>query len=775
VNWHEDGRESIVIRVWDRDSRQWRPEHALPFGAGLPAFHPSRSEIALTGPDGVVRIIDYLTGDLLRHSSARFVGSQTAFSPDGKLLAVSNHYQPAEILDAKTYSVVASIPDARQTSAVSWQPLGDAVFFGDLQGNTYAWNVKHRSGGLLPRAQKAIVESVLLSADGKLVATSSSDHITFVRRATGEFLFSVPGRALRFSAEGNRLAIADHGQVSLYEVTGGNALRFAPASVEGVQFSPDGKLLAAGGADCVRLFAADSLREVCQLALDPCGPVAFRPDGRELLTFGVFSHLWSWPLKRDASQPSWTVGPATRVPLPRESGKLHSLSLEPQRKGRTAAWSADGRTLAVVDYRHDRILLRRSADEPLSVFAELKAASSVLLSPDGKWLAASSEVHSHARVWNLADGRVAAQFPFVSKIAFSADGRLFATSSTHQVQLHRAGDWQTLHTVQRDIADGEASPVTFQPGGHLLAYAPGPGTICLLDTQSFRLVGMLQDREPLRLAQLSFSPDGSRLAFAGADSGLGVWDLAELRDELVKLGLPADGFPENAGDQAADIGDFKVEWAPNLPRPEQWARNWLLLAKWEMLQGSPAGALTHLTAALQQLRIGVTPLEKAELLAARGEVNLVNETPLAARDDWEQALSLNADLPETSLSLARLYLLGPAEVRAPRRALMLLATLVDAPDKERQVRQLSGIAKARLQQWDQARSLLHAEATAADPIGRLFLAVTLHHLGEQSAAADQLRAASESGERLRAKMSLVQRREFDAALADVGAALAAQP
>ena len=55
---------------------------------------------------------------------------------------------------------------------------------------------------------------------------------------------------------------------------------------------------------------------VAHLELDHYGPPAFRPDGGELLTFGILSHAWRWSI---APGPAGTprVGPARRVVLPR--------------------------------------------------------------------------------------------------------------------------------------------------------------------------------------------------------------------------------------------------------------------------------------------------------------------------------------------------------------------------------------------------------------------------------------------------------------------------
>jgi len=151
---------------------------------------------------------------------------------------------------------------------------------------------------------------------------------------------------------------------------------------EGVDFSPDGRWLITGGHHGARLWHAETLRELAYFGLDTCGPASFHPSGREVVTFGVFSQAWRWPLQRtDSYTLRWQLGPARRI-IPRDApGFIHEWSYLPQHHGRHAAWSRDGKLLAMADYRNGRVLLTESDNGSApKVFANLLNAGRVAIS-----------------------------------------------------------------------------------------------------------------------------------------------------------------------------------------------------------------------------------------------------------------------------------------------------------------------------------------------------------------------------------------------------------
>jgi tetratricopeptide (TPR) repeat protein len=411
----------------------------------------------------------------------------------------------------------------------------------------------------------------------------------------------------------------------------------------------------------------------------------------------------------------------------------------------------------VADNREGRILVSDRPDAPLRSFAQHLSVTSVAISADSQWIAAGALIHPRVQVWSAQDAKLALDLPSYSRVAFSADGQWFAAASTQHIRLYRTGSWQLERTLERTF-DAVPSPVAFQPGGDLLAYAAGPGKVHLFDTRAGRVLATLTDPEPRRISHLTFSPDGTRLAFAGFGWDAGVWDLHELKHGLAELGLPTDGLPSRSEPLATVDDRFTVEWGKQLPPPDQWAKNWLILANWELLQGNLGDAIANASKGLQSLRRGASAREKAELLAVRGNLHELSHTLDAARSDWQAALELDPDRPQTAVRLARLCLIGPARFRDVRRALGLLAPLT--PNEE--TRFLQAVADLRAGKAEPAKESLEP-LVAESPLAGVYLAMAQQRAGDGELARETLRAAETAWQQHRT-ISPVEPREFEDAV-----------
>ncbi len=279
-------------------------------------------------------------------------------------------------------------------------------------------------------------------------------------------------------------------------------------AVFGAAFSPDGERIASASQDGkVTFWDARSGQQLFQLQAHAkhARSVAFSPDGRLLATT-------SW----DRTVKIWDVQTLARRPDP---ASLHTL------RHHNVVWNAvfspDGKRLASAGDRP-------TPDETGGKLAEVK-------------------------VWDPVSGQERCTLEgqereIWSALAFSPDGQLLATGHLlsrdgivgNVVHIWDANTGRKIRTLA-----GHTQPVksvAFSPDGRLLASGSGKpsdavgtdGELKLWDVASGREVFDL--RGHITVCALAFSPDGRRLASAGADQTIKLWDVATGKEIITLRG-----------------------------------------------------------------------------------------------------------------------------------------------------------------------------------------------------------------------------------------------
>jgi tetratricopeptide (TPR) repeat protein len=417
--------------------------------------------------------------------------------------------------------------------------------------------------------------------------------------------------------------------------------------------------------------------------------------------------------------------------------------------GRHAAFSRDGGVLAVLNNDQAVVQLADPAgSKPLRELARMPDVDRVAVSPDGRWVAAAAVPYhaSGVRVWSV-DGTPALEVPWHAFVAFSPDGRWLASATRDEVHLYRVGSWERPYKFQRDEVDPMSfAPLAFQPGRGLLAAVTSRQHVRLYDPESGQAVATLTHPEPANADWVSFSPDGTRLAVTRAQQEVAVWDLTQVRDGLVELGLDPGPLPESSSRQHAPATEITVDRGTALPPPSLAFTRWRNIAIQEAGLGKFVVAIKDANYAL-----AVAPPDhnlRARLLIERGEYHWRNGGSIPARDDWQAALELAPESADAAVWLARLLLLGPPEVRNPQRAFGLLAPFAGQDGRTPAVTLYAGIAQVRRGRYrDGLETLNRVAAEEGGSVRDYFRAVALSHLGDKAAAQEAWNAARAADER----------------------------
>jgi WD40 repeat protein len=357
-----------VIRLWDAATGQ--PLRQCPGDAQLTsevAFSPDGKLLASAGWSGKICLWNPDTGNEIRSWQAHVTEVRSvAFSPDGKILASAGGLDSAiRLWDAATGKELNPLAGhAGRIVSLSFAADGKSLFSCSRDGKVLEWDlatggargkpfgpthegqsVHHvemsLDGRLLAftcwqplvnkpdpgirlwdtvsgKELKALkghvdyVESLKVSPDGKLVASTAKDGLRLWDVATGKELHHVQGKLrdgspLAFSPDSRLLAWAGVDRtICLWDVATGKEVRRWDGKEEYVGdliFSPDGAHVAGVTSSSVRVWAAGTGQELAAFNLANPTALAFSPSGRVL----AIGSTGAGPVLNGATQRIFTI------------------------------------------------------------------------------------------------------------------------------------------------------------------------------------------------------------------------------------------------------------------------------------------------------------------------------------------------------------------------------------------------------------------------------------------------------------------------------------
>jgi TonB family protein len=546
--------------LWDVTSCQQMeifPVKSDPFSGFHPVAVSHNGKMLAAGEQNTLKIWNPKTKELLR--STELSTSCIAFSPDDRILACAVNKE-VRLWSLESGRELKTLSAQEQVRVLAFSPDGKLLAGGEFN-QARLWQV---SSGKELFTLPGHAEALAFSPDGTLLASGGFDpHIRIWQVETAKELGALSSRSsfissLVFCPDGRYLASGEgSGKIEIWDLVTGSAIAAVAAHENGPRslvFSPDGKILASAEFRVIKLWDLDSLIHL-RPSLGHSGSVwsvCYSPDskrvvsgaqtgevkiwdalsGKELTSFSNGKHMVrSAVFSPDGSKIAvagdmdpisiWDAVRAKRLLLLRQAASIVGC----------LAYSPDGKLLAS-GACDSRIILwnPNSGSQLRTLNGHTRSVDAVAFSPDGGKIA-SGDKERTIKIWDSLSGKELLSLSSpdtIHSLAFCPDGNHLASCGQKGVRIWDLKDGKARTLPPR----GAVYHVAVSPDGKRLACAGRNHDIRIFDLKSGKQMQDLQGHAG-GVESFAFSPDGKRLASGGLDTFVKFWDLTSGKELFV--------------------------------------------------------------------------------------------------------------------------------------------------------------------------------------------------------------------------------------------------
>ena len=549
------------------------------------AVSPNGKYLVSGGWDGTVRVFEVTTGKEIARMNHDYAVYSVAFSPDGKYVASGSLDFTVSVWETTTGKEVSRMTHDADVWSVDFSPDGKYVVSGSEDKTARVW-VAATGEEVTRMIHEDKVHDAVFSPDGKHIATTSffvDGKVQIWDTATGALESTFSGGIcplaykIDFSPDGESIGVSGDcifPQVVILNVdTPGNQTKdtlvdlndHKGSTVYDFVYSPDGTLLASGGADFT-VIVVDLKDKSTKFKLYDTSAVytlAFGPDGKYIVTGNQLGQIKIWSASSAGGDEAGNInlqkGAITALEFNPEGKQLAVTTVDLSQTGQVAnilsmdggdpvllaghtnrindiAFSSDGKkavtgssdcTVKVWDaVTGDQLLSmgeQNCGDHPIR---------KVSFSPDNKYVAGFvgdlstiGDQNSTVIIWDASTGKQEFALPFFNFFGslFSPDGdRLLM--GFYVYEFPSQAPLLTLSGYQ-DFSNIGMTAEIFSPDGKQILMGFEDGTVNLWDAVSGEEIRSFFGHTST-VANLAFSPDGTLIATASKDRTAKIWDAA---------------------------------------------------------------------------------------------------------------------------------------------------------------------------------------------------------------------------------------------------------